>query len=135
MVLNLMKAFKAKSALVIFLIFLIFSSIIVLSRLISLREPDNWHTDAIHLTGSHSITFGTSSITVAVLDNGVNFSHSALLDAAWQNNGEIPSNGIDDDKNGYIDDISGWDYVNNDSKPQPAADGKDNNDNGQNYYQ
>ncbi|MFX0114099.1 MAG: S8 family serine peptidase [Candidatus Hodarchaeota archaeon] len=130
-VLNLMRAFRAKSALIIWIVFFFFSLIIVPSRSIPLKNPDSWHADAIHMTGSHSITFGASNLTVAVLDNGVNFSHPALIDAAWQNAGEIPSNGIDDDRNGYIDDLSGWDYVNNDSTPLPVADGKDNNNNGQ----
>ncbi|MFQ5980041.1 MAG: S8 family serine peptidase [Candidatus Heimdallarchaeota archaeon] len=93
------------------------------------QTPDNWHTARIYLPGAHSITLGTPNITVAVLDNGVNFSHPALNQAAWENINEIPMNGIDDDNNGYIDDIIGWDFVNDDPVPLPTPDGKDNNDN------
>ena len=81
--------------------------------------------------GAHSITLGSPNITVAVLDNGINFSHPALLNASRRNSGETPSNGIDDDNNGYVDDVYGWDYVNNDPFPLPTPDGKDNNENGQ----
>jgi len=50
---------------------------------------------------------------VAVIDSGIDKTHAAFKDAIWTNPGEIPANGIDDDSNGYIDDINGWDFVNN----------------------
>ena len=53
-------------------------------------------------------------VIVAVIDTGVNIDHELLKDSIWVNNGEIPGNGIDDDHNGYIDDIWGWDFYNND---------------------
>ncbi|MFQ5978276.1 MAG: S8 family serine peptidase [Candidatus Heimdallarchaeota archaeon] len=89
-------------------------------------EVDAWHADVIHLSGAQSITLGSPNITIAVIDNGVNFSHPALTQAAWQNPDEIPFNELDDDNNGYIDDITGWDYINNDSLPLPTPDERDN---------
>lgn len=56
-------------------------------------------------------------ITVAILDTGVQIDHPDLKDNVWKNNNEIPNNGIDDDHNGYIDDINGWDFVRNGNSP------------------
>ncbi|MGN0242931.1 MAG: S8 family peptidase [Lachnospiraceae bacterium] len=49
-------------------------------------------------------------VTVAIIDTGVDISHSELKDALWQNSGEIANDGIDNDHNGYIDDIHGWNF-------------------------
>ena len=56
-------------------------------------------------------------VVVAVIDSGVDYNHQDLSQNIWSNAGEIAGNGIDDDKNGYIDDIRGWDFVNNDNNP------------------
>lgn len=50
-------------------------------------------------------------IIVAVIDSGVEADHEDLKSRMWVNKGEIPGNGIDDDKNGYIDDIHGWNFI------------------------
>lgn len=92
---------------------------------------DNWHALAIFLPEAHSITSGSPEIIVAVLDNGVNFSHPALADSAWRNSDEIPSNGLDDDNNGFVDDVVGWDFINNDPVPLPTPDGEDNDNDGE----
>lgn len=55
------------------------------------------------------------SVTVAMIDTGVDIHHPALMSQILINTGEIPDNGVDDDRNGYIDDISGWDFYNNDN--------------------
>lgn len=52
-------------------------------------------------------------VIVAVIDNGADLSHEDLQAQFWVNPGEIPGNGIDDDKNGYIDDIHGWNFLGN----------------------
>ncbi|MFC1645646.1 S8 family serine peptidase [Candidatus Omnitrophota bacterium] len=51
-----------------------------------------------------------NGVIVAVLDTGIDYEHQDLADNMWINNGEIPNNAIDDDGNGYIDDIHGWDF-------------------------
>ena len=53
----------------------------------------------------------SKTIIVAVLDSGVDAEHEDLKDVMWTNPGEIPGNGIDDDKNGYVDDIHGWNFL------------------------
>lgn len=54
-------------------------------------------------------------VTVAIIDTGVDIVHPALTEHIWTNPAELPDNGLDDDGNGYIDDVNGWDFYNNDS--------------------
>ncbi len=53
----------------------------------------------------------TKTVVVAVIDSGIDIEHEDLSANIWVNPGEIPNNGIDDDKNGYIDDIHGWNFI------------------------
>lgn len=55
----------------------------------------------------------SSKVIVAILDSGVDTDHEDLKDNIWVNEDEIPGNGIDDDKNGYVDDINGWNFLGN----------------------
>ncbi|MBB6501662.1 S8 family serine peptidase [Pedobacter cryoconitis] len=50
-------------------------------------------------------------VVVAVIDGGVDITHQDLKSVVWTNQNEIPENGIDDDKNGYIDDVHGWNFL------------------------
>ncbi|TNF29572.1 MAG: peptidase S8 [Bacteroidetes bacterium] len=54
-----------------------------------------------------------TKVIVAILDSGVDTDHEDLKDNIWVNRDEIPGNGIDDDKNGYVDDINGWNFLGN----------------------
>ena len=77
----------------------------------------NWGLDMIKAPEAWSKGYTGKGITVAVLDAGVDFTHLDLDQNIWINTDEISGNGIDDDKNGYVDDVIGWDFVNGDNVP------------------
>ena len=64
-----------------------------------------------------SVTTGGSDVVIADIDTGVDYGHEDLAANMWQNPNEIPANSIDDDGNGYVDDIYGMDAVNGDVDP------------------
>lgn len=66
-----------------------------------------------------AMSAGKTPPVVAIIDTGIDFNHAVFTGsgAIWTNPNEIPSNGIDDDKNGYIDDVHGWNFVANSNSP------------------
>ncbi len=73
---------------------------------------------------------GSGATVIAIVDSGVQLDHPDLRSKIWFNPGEIPDNSIDDDGNGFIDDVNGWDFINNNNDPNPEPDGEDEDDNG-----
>lgn len=63
------------------------------------------------------LTTGSSAVVVANIDTGMRMTHEDLAANIWVNSGEIAANNVDDDGNGFIDDVNGWDFFFNDSNP------------------
>ncbi|MBA2499848.1 MAG: S8 family serine peptidase [Chitinophagaceae bacterium] len=85
--------------------------------------PRGWHLKDSKKDGFHGISIEQAyefvkskntrgkTIIVAVIDSGIDTTHEDLKPVLWRNPGEIPGNGIDDDKNGYVDDVYGWNFI------------------------
>lgn len=73
---------------------------------VDIDAPEAWDTQR-----------GSASTLVAIIDTGIDYNHVDLAANIWTNPGEIAGNGRDDDGNGYVDDIHGYDFANNDSDP------------------
>ena len=89
----------------------------------SIRALESW--ERFDLDGNASLGPGErrpgEGVVVAVVDTGVDFRHPDLAGAIWQNPGEIPDNGIDDDANGFVDDVQGWDFDGRDAVAEDAS--------------
>lgn len=79
---------------------------------------DQWGLVQIHADQAWDVTQGSPAVAIAIVDTGIDLDHPDLAGKLWVNPGEIPGNGIDDDGNGKIDDVNGWDWVNGDNSPQ-----------------
>lgn len=92
-------------------------------------EPDPADYYIFNLTDAYEawdVRTDARNIIVAVIDDGVGYTHPDLAENIWINRGEVPNNGIDDDGNGFIDDNLGWDVIDNDNDPFPGQPYGDN---------
>src|SRR6187551_678122 len=79
-----------------------------------LRDPETDHVQGVSAERTYLTLLKdkpSRTVLVAVIDSGIDIEHEDLKDVIWTNANEIPGNGIDDDKNGYIDDIHGWNFI------------------------
>ena len=82
-------------------------------------QTQQWNLQKINAELSWDFSQGSSNVIVAIIDDAILLSHQDLSTKIWINTNEIPMNGIDDDGNGFIDDINGWDAADNDNDPNP----------------
>ena len=81
-----------------------------------------WYLSKIRADKAWNRISASPDIVIAVIDSGVQIDHPDLKDNIWINHREIAANGRDDDNNGFIDDLHGWDFVNNIPDPSPKFD-------------
>lgn len=85
------------------------------------KAAEGWHhlelklnkVYGINTEGAYKLLGGNkgSKVIVAVIDGGTDINHEDLKEIIWTNPGETPNNGVDDDKNGYVDDLHGWNFI------------------------
>ncbi|MFN8711967.1 MAG: S8 family peptidase [Bacteroidota bacterium] len=108
----------------LFLGIAVFAAASLLAQKPDAKAPENWFNLSYKETGVRGVgtertynelTKGrkADTVIVAVLDGGVDYKHEDLAPVMWVNRKEIPGNKIDDDKNGYVDDIHGWNFLGN----------------------
>jgi subtilisin family serine protease len=91
------------------------------------NDPDlaaQWWVDDggvadVRLPAAWDVEQGNAAVRIGVMDTGVDLGHPDLASRVWTNPGEVPANGLDDDGNGYTDDVHGWDFGDDDADPNP----------------
>ena len=73
--------------------------------------PEQWNLPLVRLPQAWAIEKGDRNVVIAIIDSGIDYKHDDLAPKAWINPGEVPENGLDDDGNGYVDDVYGWDFT------------------------
>lgn len=84
-----------------------------------------WGLSAINASQAWNYFSSGSNVVIAIVDDAIERTHADLSPNLWVNPGEIAGNGIDDDNNGYVDDINGFDVGSNDNNPNPPTSGYD----------
>ncbi|OGH64051.1 MAG: hypothetical protein A2821_03535 [Candidatus Magasanikbacteria bacterium RIFCSPHIGHO2_01_FULL_41_23] len=114
------QSFFIKSISLISLVFLGFP---LLAWALTSNDPKSFQT-AYEQTGVYrawDYSTGSADVIVAVIDNGFDTFHPDLQQNVWKNTKEIPDNKIDDDHNGYVDDVWGWSFLDGTNNPQPSV--------------
>ena len=72
---------------------------------------EQWGLTKIKAASAWNVVTGTPGVVIAIIDSGIDRTHPDLASRLWVNPGEIAGNGVDDDNNGYVDDVHGWNFV------------------------
>jgi hypothetical protein len=90
------------------------------------KLPENWYnldfkTDSVYgVSANKALEYlkgkPSTKVIVAIIDDGGDIDHQDLKQHVWVNSNEVDSNNVDDDKNGYIDDVNGWNFLGNSSE-------------------
>lgn len=92
------------------------------ARLLTQADGDNFENlNKINLSSAWANGFTGEGIIIAVIDDGVDYNHIDLKRNIWTNPAEIAGNSIDDDGNGFVDDVRGWDFADNNNDPMPNS--------------
>ena len=91
------------------------SSVTPLADVSYFGQSRDWNINAIGAPEAWASGYTGNGVTVAIVDTGVDLDHPDLRTNLFVNPGEIPGNGIDDDGNGFVDDVSGYDFADNDA--------------------
>jgi subtilisin family serine protease len=86
-------------------------------------DAQQWYLTTINAAQAWDLARGDAQVVVAIVDNAVLTSHEDLAGILWVNPGEIPNNLLDDDLNGYTDDVNGYDVADFDNDPNPPTTG------------
>lgn len=90
-------------------------------------HASQWYLQHVKAQEGWQLSGGSSNVVVAVVDDAVDLTHEDLKENIWVNSKEIAGNNIDDDKNGYVDDVNGWDAADVDNDPNPPVTADENN--------
>lgn len=82
------------------------------------RIASQWSLNSLSLNQAWQHSTGSKEVVVAILDSGIDLNHEDLKNNLWKNPGEIANNGLDDEGNGFIDDVFGWNFFNNTNNVQ-----------------
>jgi subtilisin family serine protease len=95
------------------------TALLIIKIQVSAQKNTNWYNSGNNGLQTHLayenilIKKDSKPVVVAIIDSGIDIGHEDLNGKIWVNKKEIPNNGIDDDDNGYIDDINGWNFLGN----------------------